>query len=239
MGVDGYLGEVAVPDLPVVRLYTWDRPTISYGCNQNAARRIDLEQCARQGVPVVKRPTGGRELLHGHDICYTVLIPLETRISAVEAKKIFGWINAVLADALHGAGIEVRWKNLEVRQRTAEGPCFAQIDLGELSIEGRKLAASAQRVFDRCLVQQGSIPLRPAPIDLVDYLLCGDKDNLKSKMREVTTYLDVHLKETIDDTRLVSLFRQAFERAFGSSALPANDIFSILSWNTIETYLYH
>ena len=60
---------------PTLRLYTWDRPTVSLGRNQRD-NWLDRELCARLGVDVVRRPTGGRALLHMDDeITYTVVLP--------------------------------------------------------------------------------------------------------------------------------------------------------------------
>ena len=144
MEADRYFGEEAMLDIPFIRFYTWDRATISYGRNQNPARRIDIDLCASEGIPLVKRPTGGRELLHGHDLCYSVAWPCAAYISAVEAKNYFGFIVDALIRALRELGIDAQWNRFQGRPKIHGVPCFAQVDAGEITVHGKKLVGSAQ-----------------------------------------------------------------------------------------------
>jgi lipoate-protein ligase A len=224
METDRYLGEVSPPPLPLLRLYTWDKPTISYGCNQNPARRLRQELCARDDIPVVKRPTGGRELLHGDDICYTLAWPFENALTAVQAKRVFADINDSLVESLRGMGITAGWNEFKNRPRLQDGPCFAQIDSGEVTVGGRKLVASAQRIFPRCVIQQGSIPLRQPRVDLLAYLNHGDRTSLARAMEISTAFLDGCLGREILPEELIDPFKQAFGRLFKGDAGPGNPL---------------
>ncbi|OGC91339.1 MAG: hypothetical protein A2W25_09130 [candidate division Zixibacteria bacterium RBG_16_53_22] len=224
MQIDRILGEESPPDLPFLRFYTWAKPTISIGCNQIIARRINLELCRLDNIPVVKRPTGGRELLHGHDLCYTAAIPLTKRLGAVEARGYFAEISSVLTGALQAMGVKAQWLPFSGRPRLSDGPCFIQADSGEISVAGRKLMASAQRVFEGCLIQQGSMPLFKPKIDLTGYLNCGAGDDIRRRIEEVATNFAEVSPETPTLDDLVSNFRKAFENFYGASAGPAEDI---------------
>jgi lipoate-protein ligase A len=68
------LDEVAAGAPPALRLYTWTRPALSIGRFQSDAD-VDCEACDAHGVEVVRRPTGGRALLHGADLTYAVAMP--------------------------------------------------------------------------------------------------------------------------------------------------------------------
>src|SRR5687768_14706976 len=59
----------------VARVYTWSRPTLSLGRNQTAAGRYDLALAAALGIDVVRRPTGGRAVLHHRELTYAVAAP--------------------------------------------------------------------------------------------------------------------------------------------------------------------
>jgi lipoate-protein ligase A len=224
MEFDRVLGEERPPDLPFVRFYTWAVPTISYGCNQNPARRLDLELCRKDNIPVVKRPTGGRELLHGHDLCYCAAIPLQSPVGGVEARQIFGEISQALIAALRARGIDAQWSNLSGKPRLADGPCFMQADSGEITISGRKLVASAQRVFPRCIIQEGSIPLFRPKVDLAKYLRCGDSEQISRRINEVAAYLFEVSPETSEIGSFVSDFQRAFEHHYGAPAGPENNL---------------
>jgi lipoate-protein ligase A len=224
METDRYLGEVSPPPAPLLRLYTWDKPTISYGCNQNPSRRLRLELCSRDDIPVVKRPTGGRELLHGHDICYTVAWPFDNALTAVGAKKVFAAINDSLVQSLQDMGISAEWNEFKNRPRLQDGPCFAQVDSGEVTVEGKKLVASAQRVFPRCVIQQGSIPLRQPQADLLAYLNHGDRTSLAHAMETSTAFLDDCLGRDISPEALIAPFKQVFGRLFEGGAGPGEPL---------------
>jgi lipoyl(octanoyl) transferase len=234
MGVDAYLGESHPPDIPVVRFYTWECATISYGCHQKPEKRINLESCSADGIPVVPRPTGGRELLHGHDLCYSVVWPLQDMISAVDAKRLFAIINDALIFGLGRLGLQAEWNEFRNKPRALDGPCFAQIDSGEISIGGKKLIASAQRIFERCVVQQGSIPLRKPVVDLMSYLRHSDKESIKQKLTELSTSL---AEQTSEEPRLpvvIQSLKSGFDQAFGSEAESGDKIFTEYLRNNIR-----
>ncbi len=216
MEADRYFGEISPPDTPLLRLYTWDRPTISFGCNQNPGKRIDLGACERDGIPVVQRPTGGRELLHGHDLCYGVAMPQEMGIGGIEARQVFAFITDCLVAALKKLGIMAEGKGLRDRTRAVRGPCFAQIDAGEITVGGKKLVASAQRVYAGCILQQGSIPLVRPSVDLTDYLCLENKDSLEKILELNTAYLGEHSTLTLE--AIAESIKEAFEEGYSGPA---------------------
>jgi lipoate-protein ligase A len=225
MEADRHFGEDVVLELPLVRFFTWDKPSISFGCNQNAQKRLDLALCRDDGIPVVRRPTGGRELLHGHDICYSVTIPVSASISGISGKVFFGEVNDVLVLGLKELGIDAQWSNFANRPKTTSGPCFAQIDSGEIMIGGRKLVASAQRVYPRSIVQQGSMPLNAPEIELLKYLRLSDKDLMTRRTGEMTAYLKDHLNGATKVVSIIGIFREVFEEKFGGCSRSADGIY--------------
>src|SRR5687767_6811745 len=59
----------------VMRLYEWARPTLSLGRNQAARGHYDLDRARALGVDFVRRPTGGRAVLHHRELTYSVTGP--------------------------------------------------------------------------------------------------------------------------------------------------------------------
>src|ERR671923_1405961 len=57
-----------------VRFYSWSPPALSLGYAQSLGREIDLRRCTALGIDVVRRPTGGRAVLHDHEVTYSVVI---------------------------------------------------------------------------------------------------------------------------------------------------------------------
>ena len=224
MEIDGRLSSVSVPAARTVRFFTWRSNTISIGCNQDCSKRIDLELCRQDDIDVVRRPTGGRELLHGHDLCYSVVWPTPDALTAIEAGDIFAAINDILISALRRLKVEASWQRSSGRRGEASGPCFALVDRGEISIDGRKLMASAQRVFEKAVLQQGSMPLKAPMADITRYLRSNDGTEMRGKLAEASTCLHDHINETIPVCSIVEMFKGEFERFFGSEA-------DALGWN--------
>ena len=59
----------------VLRVYGWAAPTLSFGRHQRALGEYDEAALLRAGVGVVRRPTGGRALLHDREVTYSVTAP--------------------------------------------------------------------------------------------------------------------------------------------------------------------
>jgi lipoate-protein ligase A len=163
MGVDEALLATAAAGGPAsLRLYRWDGPWLSLGYAQadGAARR---GACARAGVGVVRRTTGGRAVLHGADLTYAVAAPEAWLPAGLEASY------ALLADALEAAlrGLGVAVDRTPAARAGARGlaefDCFAGPAGHELCAGGRKLVGSAQRRSGGGILQHGSIRLAPDP----------------------------------------------------------------------------
>ena len=137
------------------RVYGWSSPTLSLGRNQTAAGHYDPERAAALGVDIVRRPTGGRAVLHHREITYAVASPAPVEGSLRES---YAAANAVLHQALARLGAAVHTA-APSRRAPAPGlaPCFELPTRDELVLEGRKLVGSAQWRDDGAFLQHGSI----------------------------------------------------------------------------------
>lgn len=173
----------------VVRLYRWTRPTVSFGKNEPASRiGGDMD------VDYVRRPTGGRAVLHAEELTYAVVAPLDTFGGL---RRAYVGINEVLAAAMRSLGAEVEVVPEGARAPTPDaGPCFRIPAPGELVARGRKLVGSAQARLDGALLQHGSIllggsqgPLRGGdsmepPVTLSELLESVDLDTVTGATAE-------------------------------------------------------
>jgi lipoate-protein ligase A len=136
-----------------LRLYTWDRPTLSLGRHERARGLFDPARIAASGVGVVRRPTGGRALLHHRELTYSVTAP-----DTVLLGDSYRAINTLLLDALGRLGVAARPAAPAGRPLRPEGAaCFAEPAAGELVVHDAKLVGSAQLREDGALLQHGSI----------------------------------------------------------------------------------
>jgi lipoate-protein ligase A len=139
----------------LVRVYGWARPTLSFGRHQRAAGHYDRELASRRGIDVVRRPTGGRAVLHDREITYCVAAPVDVFGGLRDA---YGAINAMLVEALRLLGVDARIAKPSVPPpRPIAGACFEEPVAGEIVAAGRKLVGSAQWRSDGGLLQHGSI----------------------------------------------------------------------------------
>ena len=148
-----------------VRAYAWARPTLSLGRNQRAAGLYDAARLAERGIDVVRRPTGGRAILHWREVTYAVTAPLGALAPAdAGLKAAYARINGVLLAALRELGVPAREAVPAGRAPLPDGaPCFEVPTGGELVLDGpggpRKLVGSAQWRDEGALLQHGSILL--------------------------------------------------------------------------------
>lgn len=154
-------GEAA---LPLVRVYRWDRRAVSVGRLQDLAR---VER-AFPGLPTVRRPTGGRAVVHGQDVTVSVVtrqdwLPLTSDSGVLSSYR---RIAAGLTEAFGAVGIAAKMGDAErLGNQHNVVDCFevsAGCDLVERDT-GRKLVGSAQRREGGTLLQQMSIPTAPLP----------------------------------------------------------------------------
>lgn len=135
-----------------LRLYRWDPPTLSIGRNQS------INGVARDGIPVVRRPTGGQAVWHEHELTYAAAAPIATFGSLRTAyREIHRW----LASALRALGVDASLATARPAVRPSARPasCFAAPVGGEILVRGRKLVGSAQVRRGDAFLQHGSILL--------------------------------------------------------------------------------
>jgi lipoate-protein ligase A len=139
----------------VCRVYGWSAPTISFGRNQSALRHYDRTLIESTGQAVVRRPTGGRAILHHREVTYSVTGPAT---DAGGLQESYVLINRLLVDALRSLGIDVHVAQSRVQpMQPGAVPCFDHPSSGELVAGGKKLAGSAQWRSENALLQHGSI----------------------------------------------------------------------------------
>lgn len=150
----------------VLRFYRWAGPTLSLGRHEPARDRWDEDTLARAGVAVVRRPTGGRAVLHHRELTYAVVLPLARRPGA---RALYRAINGALVHGLASLGVPASLVGDEATVAAVDsGPCFAGPAPGEVVAGGRKLVGSAQARLEGRLLQHGSLLLHDDQTGLED-----------------------------------------------------------------------
>jgi lipoate-protein ligase A len=155
------LDEVCEPGTPrvlIARLYTWDRPTLSLGRNQRESDLPALQQRYPQAQAVVRRPTGGRALLHGDDVSFAFITnaPEVLRLSLRDSYCLFStWIKTALAEL--GVPL-VSCDDASDAGYVVDPSCLATQTPYDLKTPtGQKVVAASQRRRQGGLLQHGAI----------------------------------------------------------------------------------
>jgi lipoyl(octanoyl) transferase len=215
----------------VVRFYGWSPYAISLGWHQNASE-IDLDKCAETGIDVVRRPTGGRAILHSDEVTYSVAMIASQK----SVLSVYQRISDALVRGLRALGADVALEKSQphfpsLYRSSSSVACFASAARYEIHIAGRKLVGSAQRRFARAngeevVLQHGSILLGSDHLRMVDFLkgLSDDQRNhLRHELQEKTTDLRSALGRAVEYDEIVTALKRGFEQSweieFASSAL--------------------
>jgi lipoate-protein ligase A len=172
MALDQALAEAcaAGTSLPTVRFYRWQPPAVSLGRHQSYA---DLDEAAAlgRGYEIVRRPTGGRAILHTDEFTYSVAAPQEEPRVQGGVMDSYLRISQALLAGLRRLGVQADKAPASVRVGPdVSAACFEVPSAYEITTGTRKLMGSAQSRRARYVLQHGSLPLVGAITRLVDVL---------------------------------------------------------------------
>ncbi|MDB4866581.1 MAG: octanoyltransferase [Cohnella sp.] len=173
---------------PTLRFYGWDPATLSIGYFQRAAEEVDLERLHSRGVGFVRRPTGGRAVLHARELTYSIVVGETYPGIPVGVEEACRVLSEGLLQGFRRLGIDARMSREEGRNGSApakpdSSACFDAPSQYELVWEGRKIAGSSQMRAKGVILQHGSIPLELDADLLFDVLRFGDEEDKLRKKR--------------------------------------------------------
>ena len=146
--------------LPTLRLYAWEPACLSLGYAQPLSD-VDIPRLHARGWEMVRRPTGGRAVLHTDEITYSVIAPLSEPRVAGTVLESYRRLAQALVQALTLLSLPVQVnENTSTPPATAPNPvCFEVPSTYEITVGGKKLIGSAQARRKEGVLQHGSLPL--------------------------------------------------------------------------------
>lgn len=159
MGVDEAILQAMAQNeqkLPTLRFYGWHPAALSLGYAQSYFKEVNEEVISKRGLDVIRRPTGGRAILHQYELTYSVIAPEADENVAGTIIESYLKISQALLEGFKDLGIPVAMAKGEMRDGDSAA-CFDSPSWYELVVEGRKLVGSAQLRKDGVLLQHGSI----------------------------------------------------------------------------------
>ncbi|WP_461611404.1 lipoate--protein ligase family protein [Cytobacillus kochii] len=205
---------------PVIRFYGWNPATLSIGYFQKVDKEIKLEAVKENGLGFVRRPTGGRGVLHEHELTYSVIVPEEHPQMPKTVTEAYRVISEGVLRGFQQLGLEAYFavprskEEKEMLKNPRSSVCFDAPSWYELVVEGRKVAGSAQTRQKGVILQHGSI-LLDLDEDKLFSLFKYSNDRVKERMQRAFSSKAVAINEltnrTITYEEAVVAFKKGFE----------------------------
>lgn len=211
---------------PTLRFYGWSPPAVSIGYGQKFPAKA-VSRVREKGFDIIRRPTGGRAVLHLDELTYSFVGSAATTAEVSPHKKVLS-NNIIKAYKQICAGLINGFKNLKVPVELGEGEnaprqmhdCFTATTSADLHYQGKKIAGSAQLRRQNAVLQHGSILLCQEQ-DLMPELLFGDskkkepaESNSPTKQARHANLFEI-TNHAFSSEVLVDAFKLGFEEVFG------------------------
>jgi lipoate-protein ligase A len=218
MDFDLNLAQTCKPDEAFFKLYQWQPYCISLGANQSFDD-INIAKAHLDNIEVVKRPTGGRAILHSEEITYSVVMPISNLLTP---RQIYEKISTALIQGLElynpilaDSELEKMEPDFPALLKQPSGVlCFGSSAKNEVKFAGKKIIGSAQRKLKSVILQHGSILCGSFHKKLVDYLNYDEltKQILEKEINEKTIEIETILNSKVDYERLFLCLTKGFEK---------------------------
>ncbi|WP_213422975.1 lipoate--protein ligase family protein [Bhargavaea massiliensis] len=207
---------------PVVRFYEWNPATLSIGYFQKAAEAVDLDQVKDSGFGFVRRPTGGRAVLHDRELTYSIIISESHPDMPETVTEAYRVISAGLLEGFRNLGLraELAVPSTPEERNSLKNPksavCFDAPSWYELVVEGRKAAGSAQTRQKGVILQHGAIPVSLDLDKLVSVFHFPTEDHrrrMKEKLEKKAVSIEELSGRSVKMDEVTEAFRSGFEKA--------------------------
>lgn len=202
--------------IPTLRVFRWQPSTISFGYGQEIEKEIDFAACERLNIGYVRRPTGGRAVLHADELTYSMTARETDDLIGRKVMETYALLSKGLVKTLHLLGVEEAEleKSTPSANINAANPCFTSAGRYEICVQGRKIIGSAQRRTGGHVLQHGSFLLGSAHLQLIDCIpnLTDDqRHRLHNVLRQKTVDLASVLGRMVDFDDVASTMKTAFQ----------------------------
>ncbi|MFS0787246.1 biotin/lipoate A/B protein ligase family protein [Shouchella sp. 1P09AA] len=214
---------------PTIRFYGWNPATLSIGYFQQLEKEINMNMVKEKGLGFVRRPTGGRGVLHEHELTYSVIVSEEHPSMPASVTEAYRVISTGLLEGFKQLGLEAYFsvpesvKEKEALKNPRSSVCFDAPSWYELVVEGRKIAGSAQTRQKGVILQHGSIVF-DFDVDKLFDLFYYRSDRLRERMQQQFLKKAVAINELrstpVSMEESIVAFKQGFEKGLHITLQP-------------------
>jgi lipoate-protein ligase A len=203
---------------PTLRLYAWSPPCLSLGHAQPYAD-VAPDRLQDRGWQVVRRPTGGRAILHTDELTYSLAAPASNRVLKGSLLESYNRIARALLRAVRSLGLEAGIKPAAGAERGSSNPvCFEAPSAHEITVNGKKLIGSAQARRRDGVLQHGSLPLVGA-LTRITQVLCYPDESARvaaaARLEGRATTVEAELHRPVTWEEASAAFVKGFELELG------------------------
>ncbi|MEK5207390.1 lipoate-protein ligase A [Psychrobacillus psychrotolerans] len=207
---------------PVIRFYEWNPATLSIGYFQTVEKEIDIEAVKRLGLGFVRRPTGGRGVLHEHELTYSVIVTESYPSMPATVTEAYRVISEGLLLGFQNLGLNAYFSvpNTDEQKENLKNPksavCFDAPSWYELVVEGKKVAGSAQTRQKGVILQHGAILLDLDEDKLIQTFKFASEE-VREKVRKGLSQKAVSINKIISKPVTMEECKTAFKKGFADA----------------------
>lgn len=221
MAVDEAILEACMrgESLPTLRLYAWNPPCLSLGYAQGVSE-VDYPRLHSRGWDLVRRPTGGRAILHTDELTYSIAAPISNPRVAGSLLELYSRIANALVDALRflGLPVEVQERGASPGSQNTNPVCFEVPSVYEITVGGKKLVGSAQARRGGGVLQHGTLPLSGDLTRILQVLIFPDEASRRQAAERLlakATTVEAALGRPVTWDEAARAFTAAFRDVLG------------------------
>jgi lipoyl(octanoyl) transferase len=201
--------------LPTLRLYAWSPPCLSIGYKQPISD-VDQERLRLNGWDLVRRPTGGKAILHTDELTYSVSGPSDEPRLKGGVIESYRRLSEALLQALQllALNAEANPEAATLAPGAIEGPvCFEVPSNYEIVVNSKKLIGSAQSRRNQGVLQHGSLPLT-GDLGRITQVLTFEEEAARNEAARRLAERATTVSEALDREITWESAAQAFIQAF-------------------------
>lgn len=214
---------------PVIRFYEWNPATLSIGYFQQADRDINLQAVKEQNLGFVRRPTGGRAVLHEHELTYSIIVSEEYPDMPKTVTEAYRVLSEGLLQGFRNLGMNAYFSVPDTAEKQADlkkpksAVCFDAPSWYELVVEGKKVAGSAQTRQKGVILQHGAILLDldiEKLLSVFHFTSEEAKEKMRIKLPDKAVAINDLMNQPVSIPQCIEAFKKGFEQSLNISLNP-------------------
>jgi lipoyl(octanoyl) transferase len=199
---------------PTLRVYGWLPASFSIGYSQDPRIELDLEKCRREGVPFVRRMTGGGIVFHARELTYSIVCSENSITEKCFAKETYKILCSFIVEAYNSMGIKAEFSATADKPPKTGWVCFKERERYDIQIKGKKIGGNAQRRKKGLIFQHGSIPLYPDFNKSLKFL-----NKRPARIEDNACSLSDAMKRGIGYDEFKDIFVDSFKKTFSAELI--------------------